>query len=386
MLSWLDDFISLVKKLYPKEEHYPLHRPLFDESEKKYLINCVDSGYVSSVGQDVTAFEKDLAQFTGSGYAVAVTNGTVGLHLSLVSLGIGAGDMVLIPNLTFIATANSVSHAKATVGLIDINPETLGLCPEALESFLLHQCREEQGKMIEKKTGAVVKAVIVMHCFGLSAQTQQILEVCEKYRLILIEDGAESLGSFDVQGRHTGSVGRVGMISFNGNKIITTGGGGMLLTQDEQLANRLKHLSTTGKKPHPYFFDHDEVAYNYRMPNLNAALGRAQFLKLNLFLEKKRHVAKIYQDFFINHGVHFFNEPKGTRSNFWLNTIKLSNQAERDQFLELTNKKNIFTRAAWNLMSQTKMYTHCSRHDLAISEEMAPCLVNLPSSVPLEES
>jgi len=359
----------------------PLHEPLFFGREKEYLSECVDTGWVSSVGKFVDRFESDLSSFTGARRAVAMVNGTCALHLALRLAGVEPGEEVLVPALAFVGTANAVAHLNAVPHFIDSESLTLGIDPGKLGEHLA-AVGEMRGDMcFNRHTGRRIAAIVPVHVFGHSVRLIELLEVANRYGLPVIEDAAESMGSF-YQAVHTGLWGKMGVLSFNGNKTITTGGGGAIICQDEKLADLAKHLSTTAKKAHRWAFDHDQVGFNYRMPNINAALGCAQLEQLPRFLERKRALAVAYADAFADlDEVRFVLEPPGTRSNYWLCTIALSPafEASLSDVLEATNAAGLMTRPAWNLLSTLPMYTHCPRSDLSVASSLVRRLVNIPS-------
>ncbi|MDD3365320.1 MAG: LegC family aminotransferase, partial [Syntrophomonas sp.] len=358
----IDTIIQTLQQVLPKDREFiALHEPLFNGNEWTYVKECLDTGWVSSVGQYVERFEQQLVDYTGVKYAVAVVNGTAALHICLQIAGVSPGDEVLIPALTFIATANAVSYCGAFPHLVDSEEQTLGLDPYKLADYL-----DEIGELqiegcFNKKTGRRIKAVVPMHTFGHPVDMDPLVEICRKYRLELIEDGAESIGS-QYKGQHMGNWGRAAILSFNGNKTITTGGGGAILTNDKTLANLAKHLTTQAKSPHQWSFNHDMVGYNYRMPNINAALGCAQLEQLPEFLKKKRTLAARYQEAFVAvEGVKIFKEASYAHSNYWLNVLLLNEEysSERDKLLELTNYQGIITRPTWTLMHKLPMYKNC---------------------------
>jgi perosamine synthetase len=375
--------INEIRSLYGEyKKNIPLHAPLFIGNEKKYLEDCIDSTFVSSVGKYVDLFEVKMAEYIGAKQAVVCVNGTNGLHLALRLVGVKQYDEVITQPLTFIATLNAISYCGATPIFIDVDKETMGLSYESLETFLSKETVMKEGYCYNKSTGNKIKACIPMHTFGHPCRIDDIAFVCEKYNLELIEDAAESIGSL-YKGRSTGTFGRIGVLSFNGNKTITTGGGGMLLFNDSELAQRAKHLSTQAKVAHPWNFEHDEIGYNYRMPNINAALGVAQLENLDLYISKKRKIAKAYEAFFQNTLVTFFSEPKDCCSNYWLNVILLSSESERDQFLNETNSQGVMTRPAWRSMNKLQMFKNCQTGPLKNSLWLEERLVNIPSSVRL---
>ena len=365
----------------------PLHEPYFAGREWEYVKECLDTGWVSSVGEYVDTFEKKLTEFTGAGYAVAVVNGTAALHICLQLIGVEANDEVLVPALTFIATANAVAYCGAIPHFVDSECRTLGLDPYKLEDYLIEIAEVRNGWCYNRQTGRRIKAVVPMHTFGHPVDMEPLLEVCHRWRLELVEDAAESLGSY-YKGKHTGRFGSIASFSFNGNKIITTGGGGAIITDDERLARIAKHLTTTAKVPHRWAFEHDQIGYNYRMPNLNAALGCAQLEQLPGFIEKKRALAERYAHAFewID-GVTFFTEPDFARSNHWLNVLLLDEgrQGQRDALLAATNDAGIMTRPVWQLMNELPMYKECPSMEVPIAKGLEARVINIPSSVRLGE-
>lgn len=372
--------------LHSIRQHYgegfiPLHAPCFQGEEKAKVIDCIDSTFVSSVGKYVDEFEQYVAEFTGAKYAVAVVNGTMGLMLALRVAGVQAGDLVLTQSLTFVATANSISMLGAQPLFLDVDKSTLGLSAEVLRDFCQTQCEIKNQQLIHTASGKRVAACVPMHTLGFSCQIDAIANICQQYGLKLVEDAAESLGSF-YQGQHTGTFGDVGVFSFNGNKIITTGGGGMLITNNEQLAKDAKHLSTTAKIPHAWQFMHDEIAYNLRMPNLNAALGVAQIQQLPNFLQEKRQLAKFYQKAFQDLvEVQFFVEAKSCESNAWLNALVFKTPELAQDFLAKSNAQEMQTRPLWTPMHQLEIYKSCLRTPLPNTEYLADRLVNIPSGI-----
>ena len=371
-----------IKQVLPTKEFTPLHEPTFAGNEWKYLKECLDTGWVSSVGKYVDRFEHDLAVYTGVKHAVATINGTAALHICLELIGVKTNDEVLIPALTFVATANAVCYCKAIPHFVDSSEETLGLCPNKLNDYLVEVADIKSGQCINRRSKRRIKAVVAMHTFGHPVDLEPLAEVCEKYHLDLIEDAAESLGSF-YKGCHTGNWGKVSALSFNGNKIITTGGGGAILTNDENLASKAKHITTTAKVPHQWEYVHDQIGYNYRLPNINAALGCAQLERLPVYLKHKRELAHRYQKSFEEvEGVHFYSESKNANSNYWLNVLLLNEKfaSERDSILKISNDYGIMTRPAWRLLSKLTMFQDCPRMDLNVAESLERRLVNIPSS------
>ena len=359
-----------------------LHEPSFKGNELNYLKECINSGWVSSVGSYVNRFEKDLATYTGAMHAVVVSNGTSGLQMALELVGVEAGDEVLVPALTFVATANAVSHCGAHPHFIDSDRETLGINVSKLVDYLAEVTVSNDGVCINKRTGRRIAAVVPMHTFGHPVNMPALLELAKSYGIEVVEDAAESLGSW-IGNKHTGTFGRCGVLSFNGNKIITTGGGGAIITNDALLAKRAKHLTTTAKLPHAWNFSHDEVAYNYRMPNLNAALGCAQLEQLEGFLRAKRQLTQRYQEAFRDvPGVKMFVERSGTQANYWLQTLLLDSTlaSQRDNILEVSNNAGQMTRPVWELLNTLPMYKACEAMELTVAEELARRIINLPSS------
>ena len=376
-----NEFINFVRQIFSNQEGFiPLHAPTFIGNEKKYLEECVDSTFVSSVGKFVDEFEMKMAEYTGAKKAVVCVNGTNALQLALLLVGVEANDEVITQPLTFIATANAISYCGAYPVFVDVNKETMGLCPVALEKFLENNAEIKKGVCFNKNTQRRIKACVPMHTFGHPCKIDEIINVCKKYNIELVEDAAESLGSY-YKGRHTGTFGKIGILSFNGNKVITTGGGGMLLFNDEKLAQKAKHLTTQAKVAHKWEFVHDEIGYNYRMPNINAALGCAQLEQLDVFLKNKRKTALKYKEFFSISASTFITEPDNCKSNYWLNAIILKSREQRDEFLEKTNSAGIMTRPIWELMNRLPMFKDCQCGNLSNSEWLADRVVNIPSSV-----
>lgn len=373
--------IDKIRALYNREEGFiPLHAPVFKGNEKKYLEECIDSTYVSSVGKFVDLFEVKMAEYTGSRQAVVCVNGTNALHMALRLVGVEQFDEVITQPLTFIATANAISYCYAEPLFIDVDRNTLGLSPDALETFLSSETVMKSNGCFNKTTGKRIKACVPMHTFGHPCRIDEIALICEKYKIELVEDAAESIGSYFKE-KHTGTFGKIGVLSFNGNKTITTGGGGMMLFNDEALAQKAKHLTTQAKVPHPWNFVHDEIGYNYRMPNINAALGVAQLEKLDFYLERKRLLAKAYKSFFQYDSVSFFSEPVNCLSNYWLNVIIFESVNERDNFLKESNSQGVMTRPVWCLMNRLKMFENCQKGSLRNSEWLEKRIVNIPSSI-----
>lgn len=372
--------VDFVRTLYG-QGFIPLHRPIFEGNERSYLVDCIDSNFVSSVGAKVTEFEQQIAAFTGARFAIATVNGTAALHVALQLAGVGRGDEVISQALTFIATCNALSYTGAHPVFVDVDRDTMGMSPEALRQFLTEHAEIRDGQAWNKCSGRRIAACVPMHTFGLPCRIEEITAICAKWGIALVEDAAESLGSY-VGERHTGTFGLFGTLSFNGNKIITTGGGGMIITNDETLAKRAKHITTTAKIPHPFEFVHDEVGYNYRLPNLNAALGCAQMERLPWMLDVKQQIADRYRTFFEAIGVQMAAPHTGCKANNWLNAIILADKAERDAFLTYTNDQGVMTRPIWRLMSELEMFKHCQHDGLKNSRWLEERVVNVPSSVP----
>jgi perosamine synthetase len=411
------NIVDFIRELYQNPEGFiPLHAPVFDGNEKKYLEECIVSTFVSSVGKFVDEFEIKMAEYTGARKAVVCVNGTNALHLALMLVGVERDTEVITQPLTFIATANAISYCGAHPVFLDVDMDTMGLSPSALrvwfENNTEQQTQNNKQQTINKSTNRRISAVVPMHTFGHPCRIDEIVEICNEYNIPVVEDAAESLGSYYKE-KHTGTFGEIGVLSFNGNKIITTGGGGMLLFRDDDLAKSAKHLTTQAKVPHPWEFLHDEIGYNYRMPNINAALGLAQLEQLPHFLESKRQIAGAYQEFFNKNTKHqtftlseaevpnteqgtrnkeqetrnkehqttFIPEPPHSRSNYWLNCVLMPSKDERDAFLKYTNENGVMTRPAWKLMNELPMFKDCETDELKNSRFLAERLVNIPSSV-----
>jgi len=430
-----NEVIEFIKSLYPDKNPVPLHEPVFFGNEKKYLNDCIDSTFVSYVGKYVTQFEEMTAKYTGSKYAVAVVNGTAALQIALQVAGVKPGAEVITQPLTFVATANAISHCGAKPVFVDVDRDTMGMSPEKLEDWLskntiFHNSniptfhyssltKDENFNITErpvnKNTGNTITAIVPMHTFGFPCRIDEIIEVANKYNLPVIEDSAESLGSFylsreirstfhqdlsremantknnttkkDIisRGKHTGTFGLTGVLSYNGNKTITTGGGGMIITDEEEFAKKAKHITTTAKLPHKWEYIHDEVGYNYRMANVTAAIGVAQMENLDEIIKNKRETAEHYKKFFStirqfdNSTINFISEPENSQSNFWLNCVQLSNREIRDKFLEETNSNGVMTRPIWRLMNKLDMYKDCQKGNIDNSEWLEDRIVNIPS-------
>lgn len=374
------ELIKFIRELYNTKEFIPLHEPIFNGNEKKYVTNTIESTFVSSVGKYVDQFEKDITCYTGTARAVATVNGTAALHTALYMAGIRPGDLVITQSLTFVATCNALYHMGARPIFVDISKKSLGLCPQSLALYLDENAYlDEDGECRHSISHQRIKAVVPMHTFGHPVELDEILSVCHQWNLSLVEDAAESLGSF-YKGKHTGTIGQYGALSFNGNKIITTGGGGMVLCASQEQGERTKHVTTTAKIPHPYEFYHDEPGFNFRMPNINAALGCAQLESLPKYLESKRQLAKQYESFFATSDFHFVNEPDYASSNYWLNAVICPDVKQRENMLQQTNAAGVMTRPVWKLMHRLPMFKESYRSDLRNSEWIEAHLVNLPST------
>jgi len=368
-------------KTYNTKEFIPLHEPRFNGNEKKYLNECIDSTFVSSVGAYVDMFEENFASFVGSKYAVAMVNGTSALHISLLLADVKKDDEVITQALTFVATANAISYCDAKPIFVDVDLDTMGMSPDTLKAFLEVNCEIVDARCINKTTNKIIKACVPMHTFGHPCKIDEIKTICDEWCITLVEDAAESLGSY-YKDKHTGTFGQMGVFSFNGNKIITSGGGGVLVTDDEKLAFRAKHLSTTAKVPHKYEYEHDELGFNYRMPNLNAALLLAQLEQLDNFLENKRDLASKYEIFFKDDlEIDFVKEPNDAKSNYWLQALLVKDKDKRDDFLEYTNNNGVMCRVIWRLMNELDMYKDSQTTSLNNSKYLQTRVVNIPSSV-----
>lgn len=381
-MNSFDPIIDEIKSLYgANREFIPLHEPMFIGNEKKYLNDCIDSTFVSSVGEYVNRFEQMMVDYTGAKHAIAVVNGTAGLHLALVIAGVKPKDIVVSQAVSFVATANAIAYTGATPYFVDSDLDTLGMSPDALQRFF-DQVKMIDGEAVYTPTGQRVAAVVPMHTFGFPVKIDKIKSICDAYGVALVEDAAESLGS-TYKGKHTGTFGDVGVYSFNGNKTITCGGGGILVTNDDNLAKQAKHLSTQAKIPHPWEYQHDALGYNYRCPNINAALACAQLENLDRFITNKRETAAQYQKFFENRKEQFISEPKDSRSNYWLNAIIFSKAEDRDAFLKHTNSNGVMTRPIWSLLNKQNYLPNVLHDALQNSIFIEQHLVNIPSSVRL---
>lgn len=380
MNTQIQTFIKLFKEEISNEEFVPLHEPTMNGNELKYVTDCVKSGWVSSVGSYVSLFEEQLANYTGAKHAIAVNNGTAALHISLLLAGIGQGDEVLLPSLTFVATANAISYVNAVPHFIDVNENDLTVDSQKLAIYLEKIAIQQNHMTYNKHTGNRIAAIVPMHTFGHPADMDSLRDVAERYHLQIIEDAAESLGS-TYKKRQTGSMGLLAAISFNGNKTITTGGGGAILTNDSELAKRARHLTTTAKIPHAWAYHHDEIGYNYRMPNINAALGVAQLEVLDQLIEKKRRLHTSYQSMIHPiSSIELITEQEGVRCNYWLQTIRLQHDQTIEEWLMELNQAGIMSRPVWTPLHELQMYQNCPRDDLSQTDKLKSALINIPSS------
>jgi len=372
--------LDFIKSKFPSQEYIPLHEPRFNGNEKKYVLDCIDSTFVSSVGKYVDDFEKQLAAYTGAKYAVACVNGTAALHMGMLVAGVKRNDIVITQPLSFIATCNAIAYIGASHLFIDVDIDTMGLSPDKLKAYLTEFAeKKSDGYSYHKTTGQKIAACVPMHTFGHPCRIDELASICKEYAIALVEDAAESIGSY-YKNKHTGTFGVVGTFSFNGNKIITSGGGGAIVTDDEQLAKKAKYLTTQAKVPHRWDFVHDEIGYNYRMPNINAALMVAQLEQLDVFLKSKRVLADEYEKHFAGTDILFVKEPEHSKSNYWLCSILLKDKTTRDAFLQYTNDNGVMTRPVWQLMNKLVMFKDAMHGNLDNAEEIENRLVNIPSS------
>lgn len=384
MSDKFQQIVSFIRERYKKPEGFiALHEPVFAGNERRYVLDAIDSTFVSSVGQYVDRFEKMMCEYTGAAYAVATVNGTAALHIALKIAGVKRHDLVITQPLSFIATCNAISYIEAEPVFVDIDPDTLGLSAQSLEIFLKKEAEVIKGQCMHKRTGKRIAACVPMHTFGHPVTIKAIAAICSQYCIPLIEDAAESIGSY-YNGVHTGCFGLMGTFSFNGNKTITCGGGGAIITNNAEVAKIAKYLTTQAKVPHRWEFNHDSIGYNYRLPNLNAAMACAQIEMLPAFLENKRQTADAYKAFFASLNMKFVTEPDNSRSNYWLNAVLLNDRAERDAFLQYTNDAGVMTRPSWTLMNKLKMFENCITGDLTNALDIENRLVNIPSSVVYE--
>ena len=357
----------------------PLHEPFFAGNEKKYVAECIDSTFVSSVGPFVTQLEKELAEYCGAKRAIAFVNGTSALHTAMNVIGVEYGDEVITQGLTFVATANAITYCGAHPIFVDVELDTMGMSADALNSFLESNAERKENHCYNKKTGKKISACIPMHTYGFAADIDRICSICKNWNIPVIEDAAEAIGS-TLNKQHLGTFGDIGVLSFNGNKLITAGGGGAIITNNTSYAERAKHISTTAKTPHKYEFHHDELGYNYRMPNLNAALLCAQLEQINTFLSNKRELAKTYKEYFDTNNIKFRWETPGSKANFWLMCIEVDSKKDRDDFLELSNQAGVMTRPIWQLMHKLPMYKDCLRDEQTNAQFLEDRIINIPSS------
>lgn len=376
----MQQVLSFIRDQYKTNDFIPLHEPRFRGNEKKYVLETIDSTFVSSIGAYVDQFEQQMSAITTTKKAVAVVNGTAALQVALRLVGVNKEDEVITQALTFVATPNAIAYLGASPIFLDVDLDTMGLSPKAVLAFLEESGEVRENVCYNKKTGKRIAACLPMHTFGFPVHLKELIEVCEQWKIPIVEDAAESLGS-TYYGKSTGSFGRLGIFSFNGNKIVTSGGGGAIVTNDPNLGAMAKHLTTTAKMPHKYDYFHDQLGYNYRMPNLNAALICAQIEQLNSFIEEKRSLAHNYATFFSQQGIKFRTDTPNTKANYWLMCIELNDRKERDAFLKETNDNGIMTRPIWQLMYRLPMYQHCQRDEQKNAEFLEERIVNIPSSV-----
>ncbi len=372
--------VEFIKKQFGHKEFIPLHEPVFAGNEKKYLNECIDSTFVSYIGKFVSEFEHRIQEFTGASYAIATSNGTVALHSALILAGVKENDEVLMPSLTFVATANAVAYCKAHPLFVDNSTKTLGIDVDKLREFLVTNSEiRNDGFCYNKKTGRRIVSVIAVHTFGHPVEMDKLNALAQEFNITVIEDAAESIGS-KYRGHHTGTFGKIGVLSFNGNKTITTGGGGMIITNDEEIAKRARHITTTAKLPHRWEYVHDEIGFNYRMSNINAAIGVAQMEVLESVIKSKRELAEQYKEFFESTGLDFYTEPEDCYSNYWLNVIFMKDREDRDEFLKFSNDAGVMTRPSWTLLNKLRMYSECEKMDLEGANWLEDRIVSLPSS------
>jgi len=376
------DLIKFIRTKYGNIDGFiPMHAPTFKELDRRYVLDAIDSTFVSSVGEYVNRFERDLQKFTGAARAVATVNGTAALQVALRLVGVKCQDEVITQPLTFVATANAISHLGAHPVFVDVDRDTMGLSPDALQIFLQENAQKRDGATCNRKTGNRIAAIVPMHTFGHPCRIEGIVEIAQEWSIPVVEDAAEAIGSFSGE-CHCGTLGDVGILSFNGNKTITCGGGGAILTNSEKLGDRAKHLTTTAKVPHAWEFEHDEIGYNFRMPNLNAALACAQLERLPDILHEKRELALAYKEFFEDKPwASFLDEPAGTQSNYWLCAIALEDADARDNFLKVVNDADVMTRPVWKLMNELSIFSGCQAGELENSIWLRERVVNLPSGV-----
>ena len=375
-----EKIVQIVKSVYPQEGFIPLHEPRFNGNEKKYILDAIDSTFVSSVGAYVDQFEEMMMNITQTQKAVAVVNGTSALQVALRLAGVKSGDEVITQALTFIATTNSILYNGAKPVFIDVDYDTMGLSPQAVSNFLEEFCELRDDGCYNKKTNNKIAACLPMHTFGFPIKLNELLNVCNKWNIPIVEDAAEAIGS-EYNGKPVGQFGKIGAFSFNGNKIVTSGGGGAIVTNDIEIGKRAKHLTTTAKVPHPFEYVHDEIGYNFRMPNLNAALACAQLENLNEFVDNKRKLAARYASYFFENGIKFRTELPETKANYWLMCLELEDKKERDAVLDFTNRNGVMTRPIWQLIYKSKFYSDFQRDDQKNATILEDRIVNIPSSV-----
>ena len=379
-MSSFSDIINFIRHNFKNREIIPLHEPKFNGNEKEYILDCIDSTYVSSVGAYVDRFELMMALKSQTTKAIAVVNGTAGIQVALKLCGVGPGDEVITQALTFIATANAISYLGASPIFLDVDLDTMGLSPIAVSGFLENHGELRNGVCFNKKTNKKIAACLPMHTFGFPVHIEKLIEICDRWNIPIVEDAAESLGS-EYNGKSTGSFGKFGVFSFNGNKIVTCGGGGAIVTNDRKLGINAKHITTTAKVSHPFEYIHDDIGYNFRMPNLNAALACAQLEQLDSFLDNKRMLALEYKSFFDSMGIYFRTELPNTKANYWLMCLELENRRDRDSFLKETNDNKVMTRPIWQLLFKLPMYEGCQRDSQRNANYLEDRIVNIPSSV-----
>ncbi|MFT4848156.1 MAG: perosamine synthetase [Parvicella sp.] len=378
-MSKFDKIIDFIKNIYPNQDFIPLHAPVFNGNEKKYVLDTIDSTFVSSVGAYVNQLEGMMKEYTGAKHAIAVVNGTSALHMSLLLSGVERGDLVITQALSFVATCNAISYLGASPAFVDVDKKTMGMSVASLKDFL-KDVKLVEGKATHLPSGKIIRACVPMHTFGFPCEVDEIVNLCNEYNIVVVEDSAESIGSF-YKGKHTGRYGKFGVFSFNGNKTITSGSGGVIITDNEELGKKAKHLTTQAKVPHKWEFFHDNVGYNYRCANINAALACAQLEQLEDFIDNKRKLSLNYKDFFFKEGIEFVDEPANSRSNFWLNVVLFENINERDAFLTETNNNGVMTRPVWTLLNKLPMFEDSYCTDLSTSNWFEARAVNIPSSV-----
>lgn len=378
----LRQIADFIKNQHQAKTFIPLHEPMFGGNEKKYLLETIDSTYVSSVGAFVDTFEQMMGEITNSTKGVAIVNGTAALQIAMQLVGVKPGDEVITQALTFVATSNAINYTGATPIYIDVDIDTMGLSAESVSIFLEDNAYTENNKCYNKKTKKCISACVPMHTFGFPVRMDELIAICNKWFIPIVEDAAESIGSL-YKNKPCGTLGDIGIFSFNGNKILTCGGGGAIVSKNENFIKRGKYLTTTAKVPHPYEYVHDEIGYNYRMPNLNAALAVAQLEQLDSFIIKKRILASRYQEFFNTLGIQCRKEMEGTKANYWLNCLELENEKDRNDFLNYMNKEGVMTRPIWQLMFKLPMFNHCQKDDQKNALFLESRIVNIPSSVNL---